>query len=129
MAEVVGEAAVALEFGDGGRVAELKECGRSQELGLGEEFTIVGEAGEVEHLGDDGEAFGGRADGPGGVVEGEEAEGERGRVVELAGEGRRVGGDGAGPFVDGGVPGVMQFAGEAGQCPGPEWCRGDPPAC
>ena len=123
MAEVAGEAAVALELGDGGRVAEFEERGRLQQLRLGQQFMVAGDASQVEHLGDDGKPFSGRADGPAGVVEGEKAEGKRGRVVELAGDRRGLGGDGTGPFVDGGVPAVMQLASQAGQRSGPQCGR------
>ena len=120
VAEVLGGAAVALELGRGGRVAELEQRRGLQQLGLGVQLAVTGEPGEIEHLGHDREAFAGRSDRPAGVVEGEEAVGEGGRVVEGAGDVHRLDRDLAGAVVRPGVPGVVQLAGQARQHPGPQ---------
>ena len=120
VAEVLSGAAVALELTCSRRVAELEQRRRLQQLGLSEQLAVTGEPGEVEHLGNDRDAFACRSDRPAGVVERQEAEGEGGRVVERACDLHRVGGDGAGPVVRPWVPGVVQLAGQSGQCPGPQ---------
>ena len=120
VAEVLGGPAVPLELSRGGRVTELEQRRRLQQLGLGEQLMVAGGTGDVEHLGHDRLTFGRRSDRPPGVVAGEKAEGERGRAIELTGDLHCVGSDGAGPVLHARVPGVVQLARQAGQRLGPQ---------
>jgi hypothetical protein len=82
--------AVPLELGDGAGIGELQLGDRHQEHGLSAHLRVPGGEGDALHAGGDGQAAAGRSRLPGGVVLGEQGEGERGWITGALGNGDRL---------------------------------------
>jgi len=109
------------ELGQLGRVAgvgQLQQVGRPQQPGLGQQLQVAGAAGQLGHLAGRGQPLGRVLRPPAGVVLGQQAGGEQGRVAGPPGGGAGLGGQVGRPVDVHAVPG--QLPGQGGQHPGPQ---------